>query len=167
MWLGLSAHRTSDGRLVCWDDDTVDFEDLVAALATPDLAAVLVMHTDVDAVEEALATVRRHWQGALGTYPHVGTWTPPNWGFDESFTPEELVRRARGWIDQGAQIVGGCCGLGPAYIRAVANDSRSPCRRASARAAGFASGTSSTTGAPAARAARARNRSSATCSSSA
>ncbi|MEO1397675.1 MAG: homocysteine S-methyltransferase family protein, partial [Pseudomonadota bacterium] len=26
-----------------------------------------------------------------------------------------------GWVDQGATIVGGCCEVGPAHIRALAN----------------------------------------------
>jgi homocysteine S-methyltransferase len=119
VWLGLSADRAPDGRLACWQDHDLDFEDLVASLAAPDLAAVLVMHSDVDVVDDALAAIRRHWDGPLGAYPHVGRFAPPDWEFDESFTPDELVRRAAGWIDRGAQIVGGCCGLGPDYIRAL------------------------------------------------
>jgi hypothetical protein len=36
----------------------------------------------------------------MGAYPHVGRFAPPDWEFDETFTPEELVRRAGGWIEQ-------------------------------------------------------------------
>jgi homocysteine S-methyltransferase len=119
VWLGLSADRAPDGRLVGWQEQSLDFEELVASLVSPDLAAVLVMHSDVDVVDDALAVVRRHWDGPLGAYPHVGTFAPPDWEFDETFTPDELVRRAARWIDAGAQIVGGCCGLGPEFIRAL------------------------------------------------
>ncbi|HET7607417.1 MAG TPA: homocysteine S-methyltransferase family protein [Gammaproteobacteria bacterium] len=32
----------------------------------------------------------------------------------------ELAAQARGWIDAGARIVGGCCGTTPEHIRALA-----------------------------------------------
>ena len=119
IWLGMSAERTADGRLACWQGHDLLFDDLVAAMSAPDLAAVLVMHTDVADVDEALESVFRHWEGPVGAYPHVGGFVPPSWQFDESFTPDELVAYARQWVDRGVRIVGGCCGLGPAYIRAL------------------------------------------------
>ncbi len=35
-------------------------------------------------------------------------------------TPETYAAFARGWLDAGATIVGGCCGTTPAHLRAVA-----------------------------------------------
>jgi methionine synthase I (cobalamin-dependent) len=32
-------------------------------------------------------------------------------------SPEEFLSRARKWVDQGVQIIGGCCGVGVEYIR--------------------------------------------------
>jgi S-methylmethionine-dependent homocysteine/selenocysteine methylase len=119
VWLGLSAQRSSDGGLVGWGDAGVAFHEVVRELASPDLAAVLVMHTDVADVDEALEAVFRHWHGVVGVYPHVGDFAPPSWRFNESFTTDVLVRHARRWADRGVRIVGGCCGLGPAYIRAL------------------------------------------------
>jgi S-methylmethionine-dependent homocysteine/selenocysteine methylase len=119
IWLGLSAERTADGRTVCWQDHDRPFDDLVQALAAPDLAAITVMHTDVYDVDDALASVFRHWDGAVGCYPHRGTFDPPSWHFDERFTPAELVAHARRWVDRGARIVGGCCGLGPTFVEAL------------------------------------------------
>jgi len=119
VWLGLSADRAPDGRLAVWQDHDADFGDAVEALVAPDLAAVLVMHTDVADVDDALDAVFRRWDGPVGVYPHVGGFVPPSWQFDESFTPGELVEHTRRWVERGARIVGGCCGLGPAYIRAL------------------------------------------------
>ncbi len=118
VWLGLSAERTADGRIVTWRDlDPLD--ELVRALAGPDLAAILVMHTDVADVDGALESVFPHWAGPVGVYPHVGGWTPPSWQFDSSFTPADLVAHTRRWVERGVRIVGGCCGLGPAFIEAL------------------------------------------------
>ena len=119
IWLGLSAERTTDGRVVCWQDHDRAFEDLVRTLAAPDLAAMLVMHTDVADVAAALEPVFAHWSGPVGVYPHVGSFAPPSWQFDESFTPPDLVAHARRWVERGVRIVGGCCGLGPRFIEAL------------------------------------------------
>src|ERR671936_423087 len=107
----MSAARADDGRLVGWADPDTDFDDVVQSLVSPNLAAVLVMHTDVGDVDDALDSVLGHWNGPVGVYPHVGDFSPPNWQFDESFTPGELVDHARRWVARGARIVGGCCGL--------------------------------------------------------
>ena len=49
--------------------------------------------------------------GASGVHTH-----------DES--PAHFAAHARGWIAQGARIVGGCCGTRPAHIRAIASQLR-------------------------------------------
>lgn len=119
VWLGLSAQRTADGRTVAWQDPDRPFDELVTALAAPELAAILVMHTDADDVDDALESIFRHWPGPVGVYPHVGSFAPPSWHFDPSFTPPDLVIRARRWVQRGVRVVGGCCGLGPAFIAAL------------------------------------------------
>ena len=43
----------------------------------------------------------------------------PNWQFVDIIEPEDLVRETRRWVVSGAQIVGGCCGLGVPHIRAL------------------------------------------------
>src|SRR6266536_965708 len=118
VWLGLSAERTADGRIAAWQAPERPFDELVQALAAPDLAAILVMHTDVADVDGALESVFAHWAGPVGVYPHVGSFAPPSWQFDPSFTPADLVAHARRWVERGARLVGGACGLGPAFIEA-------------------------------------------------
>ena len=120
IWLGMSAEKTADGRLGCWQRHGALFDDLIQGLAAPDLAAVMVMHTDVADVDDALDAVFRHWDGPVGVYPHVGAFVPPSWQFDERFTSADLVVHSRRWVERGVRIVGGCCGLGPSYIEALA-----------------------------------------------
>jgi S-methylmethionine-dependent homocysteine/selenocysteine methylase len=63
---------------------------------------------------------------AIGAYPNLlhipAGWTLDNravpTGFRKS-TPAEYVSQAARWIDLGATIIGGCCGIGPAYIQAL------------------------------------------------
>jgi S-methylmethionine-dependent homocysteine/selenocysteine methylase len=35
-------------------------------------------------------------------------------------TPDAYAAHAEAWVEQGATVVGGCCGVGPAHMRAVA-----------------------------------------------
>jgi S-methylmethionine-dependent homocysteine/selenocysteine methylase len=45
----------------------------------------------------------------------------PGWQFDETTGPEAYAAEALRWREEeGADIVGGCCGVGPDHIAAVA-----------------------------------------------
>jgi methionine synthase I (cobalamin-dependent) len=46
----------------------------------------------------------------------------PEWTFVDIIEPEELVRCSRIWRQKGVTIFGGCCGLGPDHIAALARE---------------------------------------------
>ena len=121
VWVGVSCRRVPDEpRLRTFDKGTLgDFEALIEELVGQGGALVNVMHSPVPDTSEGLEIVRRHWTGPLGAYPESGYFVMPNWQFVEIIAPEDLVTQARAWIDQGVQIIGGCCGLGPDHIRAL------------------------------------------------
>lgn len=112
VWVGLSMRRP--GR------DPSQYESLPAvepegravaeACLRDGLDAVNVMHTDIDDVDSALEMLRPLWGGPVGVYPHHGRWARPHWTFVDVPT-EILAGLARGWIDRGATMLGGCCGL--------------------------------------------------------
>ena len=78
-------------------NDRSGFEALVSSLADSRLAAITVMHSSLEQAEPAVELVRAHWQGPIGVYPHVGTFVPPHWQF-EDITPEEFTAHAEGWV---------------------------------------------------------------------
>jgi methionine synthase I (cobalamin-dependent) len=43
----------------------------------------------------------------------------PNWQFVDVVAPDDLVREALNWVDDGVQVLGGCCGLGPQHVSAL------------------------------------------------
>jgi S-methylmethionine-dependent homocysteine/selenocysteine methylase len=43
----------------------------------------------------------------------------PNWDFDKIIKPIELLKKSEAWVQEGAQIIGGCCGLSPEHISAI------------------------------------------------
>jgi S-methylmethionine-dependent homocysteine/selenocysteine methylase len=112
VWFGLGLVALPDrGELGA---ETVSLIELAQGRAD----ALMLMHTDIDVVDQALPLAAQRWPGRLGAYPHVGDWTPPNWVFHE-ISPAEFAARVAPWAAQRAQVLGGCCGIGPAHIDAL------------------------------------------------
>ena len=122
VWLGLSPFRVEDGSLTGLPDlaDPERFEDLLSALVEPAPAAVTVMHAKPEVALDAIEIIRRRFAGPIGVYAETGDWQPPNWVFD-GLTPAQYLEQAITWVDHGARIIGGCCGVGPEHIRLLAD----------------------------------------------
>ncbi len=122
VWLGVSPFRLDDGTLIALPEqgDGDRLEDLLSALADPPPAAVTVMHAKPEVTLDAIEIIRRHFAGPIGVYAEIGDWQPPNWVFG-GLTPAEYLQRAITWADRGAQLIGGCCGVGPEHIRLLAD----------------------------------------------
>jgi S-methylmethionine-dependent homocysteine/selenocysteine methylase len=122
VWLGISAFRREDGTLSTLlelgDGDSV--EDLMGALAGPELAAITVMHSKPEDSLAAAEIIRGHFAGPVGVYAETGGWQPPNWVFG-GLTPDGYLQEATTWAGRGVQLIGGCCGVGPEHIRALAD----------------------------------------------
>ena len=118
--IGVSAqtHRNRS-FLSVFDYQELDFESLVKSLAGYPSMMMNIMHTPIPDVDEALSIVKQYWNGPLGIYPESGYFTMPNWQFVDVIEPDDLAGLAQNWIDDGARMVGGCCGLGPAHIAAL------------------------------------------------
>jgi len=94
-----------------------------------------VFHSNVRSTDAALPIVREKWAGPIGVYPEAGRedYVDPNPDpLDKSdLTPAEFLDLARKWVQDGVQIIGGCCGIGPEYIRPLRDGlpGRVPARR--------------------------------------
>jgi len=120
VWLGTSCgHADAAGHLPTFNHAHIAFDDAVDRMLRPGFQAVIVMHSEVEDTAAGLEAVRRRWKGALGAYPDTGHFVMPEWHFDGRVTPAALVAAAQGWVAMGAQIIGGCCGVGPEHIRAL------------------------------------------------
>jgi len=82
--------------------------------------AICIMHTDVRLVERSLATVRDGWNGPLGAYAHASAIIDGEFTHDGVLTPNEYVAYLPAWQRAGATMLGGCCGIGPDHLRAMA-----------------------------------------------
>jgi S-methylmethionine-dependent homocysteine/selenocysteine methylase len=86
-----------------------------------DVAATGVMHTPSDLISDALSIVRRSHPGPFMAYPDSGYFRMPHWQFEDVITPQRLREFATRWVEAGVQIIGGCCGLSPGHIEALAS----------------------------------------------
>ena len=121
IWAGFSARRGADGSVLGFDPATdTPFEQVVSCLRTHDVAAAGIMHSPADLVSDALAVLKETFDGPLLAYPDSGYFRSPHWQFENVIAPEDLRGFAETWVAQGVSVLGGCCGLGPSHIAALA-----------------------------------------------
>jgi S-methylmethionine-dependent homocysteine/selenocysteine methylase/SAM-dependent methyltransferase len=83
------------------------------------VGALLVNCIPPDHVEGMVSYLRDFTDVPLGVYPNLGYFTNEGWRFDPGVGGEEYAEMALRWRAEGAQIVGGCCGVGPEHISAA------------------------------------------------
>jgi homocysteine S-methyltransferase len=121
VWAGFSARRGEDGRVLSFAaDKDIPFEETVQVLAGFDVAAAGIMHTPCDVIGDAIAILRDAFDGPLVAYPDSGTLKMPKWQFEHIVPPNEFLEFATDWVAGGVQVLGGCCGLSPEHIAAIA-----------------------------------------------
>lgn len=117
VWVGFSCQLNDEGD-PCLLDGPPLF-DGIQAIQAEEVPVVLIMHTDVKIINSCINVVQEIWQGPIGVYAHSGKFINPNWIFDDVISPMEYAKAASSWLDQGIQIVGGCCGIGKEHIQAL------------------------------------------------
>ncbi len=92
----------------------------VAALADVEPTAIMVNCVPLAHVDHAFDELRVTFNGPIGLYANVGLADDVNgWTLTDDVQPAAYAQHARRWIEQGAAIVGGCCGTSPAHIEAI------------------------------------------------
>jgi homocysteine S-methyltransferase len=119
VWVGFSCRRAADGtvRMFSGVRDDLAFADVIAPVMARGGSLLAVMHSEVGDTGPAIEVAKRHWSGPLAAYPESGHFVMPSWQFVDVMPPDEFVAHALGWLRQGVQVLGGCCGLGPEHIR--------------------------------------------------
>ena len=120
VWVGVSCKREpASGNLVGFDPPYTDIEALIAELSQGSIGVVNIMHTAIEDITPSLSVLQCHWSGPFGVYPESGYFTMPNWQFVDIVEPNDLITQAHTWVADGAQIIGGCCGLSVQHIKAL------------------------------------------------
>ena len=89
--------------------------------------AYLFNCTDPFAITEGLKELKELTQKPIGGYPNVFN-VPDGWTLDNDvqvsvrdLSVDKFLEFAEEWRNLGATIIGGCCGIGPKFIKAVAD----------------------------------------------
>ena len=87
--------------------------------------AYLFNCTDPFAITEGLKELKELTQKPIGGYPNVFN-VPDGWTLDNDvqvsvrdLSVEKFLEFAKEWQNLGASIIGGCCGMGPEFIKAI------------------------------------------------
>jgi len=122
VWMGFKCRleEGSDEPLVGYLTDEPLMEQF-ADIAALGGSVVSVFHSSVGAINAALPLVQEKWSGPISIYPeaerdddYITTHRDTN--AVAKLSPEDFVAQARHWVDQGVQIVRGCCGVELEYI---------------------------------------------------
>lgn len=122
IWVGLTCGSADGQPLPAGGVRLRDGElliDAIDALAAYSVGAIAIMHTDVALIDDCLDVALQAWPGPLGVYAHSGDYVDGRWVFDSVISASDYLAHARGWAARGVHLIGGCCGIGPEYIRAL------------------------------------------------
>ena len=132
VWAGFSVRRGADGQVLSFTRERdIPFEHVVRILNDFEVAAAGIMHAPSNIVADALSILRSVHKGPLMAYPDSGYFKMPHWQFDAIIPPDDFRQYVDAWVASGVQIIGGCCGLSPEHIQAIAPSQA--CRGGNAR----------------------------------
>jgi S-methylmethionine-dependent homocysteine/selenocysteine methylase/SAM-dependent methyltransferase len=83
------------------------------------VSALLINCIPPDHASGMLSWLRDFTDLPLGVYPNLGYLSAAGWRHESAVGHADYAELALAWRDEGAQIIGGCCGVGPERIEAA------------------------------------------------
>ena len=121
VWVGFSCRGSPPDEPVSFALPGLDPAEMLRSTHFDGAGALGIMHTNVGFISGLIETIRARWDGPVMAYPDSGgRFEMPKW-ITDPIPPEEFADAALRWVEEGAQIVGGCCGFGVEHIDALAN----------------------------------------------
>ena len=143
VWVGISCSLENDGAVVGWDLATqgritadhrpplpLPLGEIIDALQKIGGDVFGIMHSTVGATTPGLQVLCERWTGPVMAYPETmrSTQLPadqadrlptPSFLDVGNVSPDIFAEACRGWVDQGVQIIGGCCGATIEHMQAM------------------------------------------------
>ncbi|MCH2524310.1 MAG: homocysteine S-methyltransferase family protein [Dehalococcoidia bacterium] len=136
VWIGTSCTLRDNGSVSAWDQhfeepaarlspDHIQAEDrsydtLIEAMLSFQPQVMGVMHSTIETTDAGLQTLFEHWQGPVMAYAE--TSSEVRRGISQKVEPAIFATHCRNWVENGVQIIGGCCGTTIEHIRAMVNE---------------------------------------------
>jgi S-methylmethionine-dependent homocysteine/selenocysteine methylase len=119
-WIGISClQQPRDDRLVAFDYPNQPLDAVIEALLRFDPAGISIMHSPPDAIGPAIDLLKQYWTGPIGAYAEIPYARDPDQTANDTVSVEQYAAFAAQWLDQGAAMIGGCCGTTPAHIATI------------------------------------------------
>jgi S-methylmethionine-dependent homocysteine/selenocysteine methylase len=122
VWVGLSAMQRSDGVLGTYTTEAVPFEEVLEPIVAAGGDVMGVMHTKAELITPALKLLKRHWSGPLMAYPDSMPYRQKESdkiSLNHVMSEDVFVDHCLSWLNIGAQVLGGCCGLTISHIASL------------------------------------------------
>ena len=123
VWISWTLKEDKKNRLRSGES----IEEAFNASATVKPEAYLFNCTDPYAISEGIKVLKQLTQKPIGGYPNVFN-VPDGWTLDNDIqvsvrdlSIEKFLEFAEEWRKLGASIIGGCCGIGNRFIKAIAD----------------------------------------------
>jgi len=118
VWFGMSARRGAYGKVKAFHHlEDLPIADIIKLIPSQGIDAVGVMHTGAEVISDTLVEIKKQFKGPLATYPDSGYFEMPDWKFVDIIPPNRYGYFVQQWLNEGVQMIGGCCGLGLDHIR--------------------------------------------------
>ena len=122
-WVAWTLHESAGGGLRSGESITQAYQ----ALTPFDVQAYLFNCTSLEAITAAMPELKALTEKPIGAYPNR-LIIPEGWTLDNpvsaggrDMSANEFIAASNDWRQAGATIVGGCCGVGPDLIAALAS----------------------------------------------
>ena len=100
--------------------DGTDLLNVLSDIKDYGIEMVLLNCSLCSVTADAVDLLLTNWKGPWGVYPNVGVAMPTKEGvIEEKLTIKEFAKEINTYLTSGANVVGGCCGSNPDYIRAA------------------------------------------------
>ena len=116
-WMRWRSNKRNAAVPIFYEDFEVALNKFISIYDGP----ILIAHTDFKITNQAVKEIRKNHKGIIGAYPNNGFFEKPYWNTTEDILPNNYCEEAKLWIESGAQIIGGCCGIGPSHIKALSD----------------------------------------------
>ena len=128
IWLSISCVFDKNKEIYLGYDDDVkndkpqiyeNFKESLYKFKQIHTGPILVAHSNMSVTDEAIKILKDNYNQIIGAYPNRGYFEKPKWKFIDNIQPKDYLDKAKSWKNNGAQIIGGCCGIGVEEIKAI------------------------------------------------